>query len=301
MAHHIRGAKINLKTGFDPAIVWQVLEKEDITTMQLVPTMLDILLDEIEDGNYPRTKLRTICYSTAPIRESLLRRGLAVFGQVFVQQYGSTEGGQVATLAKIHHINDGTEAEQRWLKSAGKASPGVEIRIVDNDGKDMKRGEAGEIIVKHNYLMQSYWNDPESTSSTIVDGFLHMGDIGYLDKDGFLYIVDRKKDMIISGGENIYPREVEGVLIQHPAIKETAVIGIPDERWGEAVMAVVVCNENMPVNEEEIIAYCKEHIASYKKPKAVSFVKELPRIATGKVDKVSLRKPYWEGQKRSIV
>ena len=148
--------------------------------------------------------------------------------------------------------------------------------------------------------MQRYWNDEEATSNTIVDGFLHTGDIGYLDKDGFLYIVDRKKDMIISGGENIYPREIEITLLAHPGVLEVAVIGVPDDRWGEAVQAVVVCDENISVSEEELISYCKEHIASYKKPKAVSFVEVLPRIATGKVDKVSLRKPYWESESRSV-
>jgi acyl-CoA synthetase (AMP-forming)/AMP-acid ligase II len=301
LAHHIRGATINLQTAFDPVMVWKMLVREDITTMQVVPTMLDMLLDEIKDGDYPPTKLKTIFYSTAPIRESLLRRGLAVFGQVFLQQYGSTEGGQVTTLAKRHHINDGTEDEQRWLTSAGSANPEIEVRVVDNEGHDLPTGKVGEIVVKHSNIMKGYWNDEESTSSTIVEGFLHMGDIGYLDKDGFLYIVDRKKDMIISGGENIYPREVEAALVLHPAVMETAVIGVPDNRWGEAVLAFVVCNEGMFVTEEELIAHCKEHIASYKKPKSVSFVKELPRIATGKVDKVLLRRPYWEGQKRVLI
>jgi acyl-CoA synthetase (AMP-forming)/AMP-acid ligase II len=299
-AHHVHAATIKLEKGFEPALVWQILSSEDITTMQVVPTMLDMLLAEIKDGVYPETKLKTIFYSTAPIKESLLRRGLQVFGQVFLQQYGSTEGGSISSLAKSHHINDGTQEEQRWLTSAGVVSPGVELRIVDGDGKSLAQGEAGEIVVKNKNIMQRYWNDEEATSNTIVDGFLHTGDIGYLDKDGFLYIVDRKKDMIISGGENIYPREIEITLLAHPGVLEVAVIGVPDDRWGEAVQAVVVCDENISVSEEELISYCKEHIASYKKPKAVSFVEALPRIATGKVDKVSLRKPYWESESRSV-
>jgi acyl-CoA synthetase (AMP-forming)/AMP-acid ligase II len=299
-AHHVRAAMIKLEKGFDPALVWQILTSEDITTMQVVPTMLDMLLSEIEGEVFPETKLKTIFYSTAPIRESLLRRGLQVFGQVFLQQYGSTEGGSISSLAKSHHINDGTEEEQRWLTSAGVVSQGVELRIVDSDRKSLPQGEAGEIVVKNKNIMQCYWNDEEATAATIVDGFLHTGDIGYLDKDGFVYIVDRKKDMIISGGENIYPREIEITLLAHPAVLEVAVIGIPDDRWGEAVQAVVVCDEKTSVSEDELIAYCKEHIASYKKPKAVSFVEALPRIATGKVDKVSLRKPYWEEQNRAV-
>ena len=301
LAHHIRGATIKLELGFEPANVWQILARENITTMQLVPTMLDILLNEIKDGNYPQTKLKTIFYSTAPIRESLLRRGLEVFGQVFVQQYGSTEGGQITSLAKHHHINDGSEKEQKWLTSAGTANPGIEICIIDNEGELLAAGEPGEIIVKHSNIMQGYWNDIDSTASTIVNGYLHMGDIGYLDENGFLYIVDRKKDMIISGGENIYPREVESALLKHPAVDEIAVIGIPDDRWGETVMAFVVCKEDENVSEDELIQYCKQHIASYKKPGAIKYLDALPRIATGKVDKVSLRRPYWQKNKGNLV
>jgi acyl-CoA synthetase (AMP-forming)/AMP-acid ligase II len=301
LAHHIRGATIKLEQGFEPANVWRILASEAITTMQLVPTMLDILLDEIEDGNYPETNLKTIFYSTAPIREALLRRGLEVFGQVFLQQYGSTEAGQITSLAKHHHINDGSEKEQKWLTSAGTANPGIDIAILNNEGEVLGAGEPGEISIRHPNIMQGYWNDEESTASTIVDGYLHMGDIGYLDEDGFLYIVDRKKDMIISGGENIYPREVESALLGHPAVDETAVIGIPDDRWGESVLAFIVCKQGESVSEEELIQYCKQQIASYKKPSAVKFLRELPRIATGKVDKVNLRKPYWAEQKRGVI
>jgi acyl-CoA synthetase (AMP-forming)/AMP-acid ligase II len=301
LAHHIKGATIQLELAFEPENAWIILAQEKITTMQLVPTMLDVLLHEFEDGKHPKTALKTIFYSTAPIRESLLRRGLAVFGQVFLQQYGSTEGGQVTTLAKRFHITDGTEKEQKWLTSAGKAAVGVDLRIVDNDGNELLTDESGEIIVKHPDIMQSYWRDDEASAETIVDGYLHMGDIGYLDEEGFLYIVDRKKDMIISGGENIYPREVEAALLQHPAVRETAVIGIPDERWGEAVLAFVVCEMKQEISEEGLIEYCKNQIASYKKPKMVKFLDALPRIATGKVDKVNLRKPYWGENKRKLV
>lgn len=301
LSHHCRAATIQLEQGFEPANVWQILLQGKITTMQLVPTMLDMLLDELTSSEHPKTSLRTIFYSTAPINESLLRRGLRTFGQVFIQQYGSTEGGQITSLAKENHIIDGSPEEQRWLTSAGTACPGTEIRIVDQSGKDVTPGEAGEIIVKHPNIMQGYWNDEKATRVAIQDGYLHMGDIGYLDGEGFLYIVDRKKDMIISGGENIYPREVETALNNHPAVIESAVIGIPDERWGEAVLAVVVCKVEEATMENTLIEFCKTQIASYKKPKKIHFVDELPRIATGKVDKVSLRKPYWSNQKRSIV
>ena len=301
LAHHISGATIQVEHGFDPARVWQLLSDKQITTLQLVPTMLDMLLAEIKEENYPETNLKTIFYSTAPINENLLRQGLNVFGQVFIQQYGSTEAGQITSLAKEHHVKDGDELEQRWLRSAGKVNPGIELRIIDDNGKEARIGQPGEITVSHPNITQGYWNDTESTANTIKNGYLHMGDIGYLDENDFLYIVDRKKDMIISGGENIYPREVEATLNEHPDVVDAAVIGIPDDRWGEAVLAFIVRKPETTVTEEDIIAYCKEQIASYKKPKKVEFVETLPRIATGKIDKVSLRKPYWENQERNII
>ncbi len=300
LAHHVRGASINLQANFDTQMVWRVLNEEKVTTMQLVPTMLAMMLDHMQNDEYPETNLKTIFYSTAPIRESLLRRGLEVFGQVFLQQYGSTEAGQVSSLAKDLHITEGSAKQQQWLVSAGKANPGVELLILDEDGKRTNAGMAGEIVVRHEHIMQGYWNDKKATAETIKDGFLHMGDIGYLDEDGFLYIVDRKKDMIISGGENIYPREVEAHLMQHPAVDEVAVIGVPDDVWGEAVKAYVVCKEKVSVTENELIEFCKKGIASYKKPKSIAFVAELPRIATGKVDKVKLREPYWRGESRRV-
>lgn len=301
LAHHVRGASINLQTHFEPEMVWRVLTQEHVTTMQVVPTMLAMILDYVKDEDYPETNLKTIFYSTAPIRESLLRRGLEVFGQVFVQQYGSTEAGLVTSLAKDLHITQGSEKQQRWLVSAGKSNAGIKLSIVDENGSTMRTDAVGEIVVKHDCIMQGYWNDMKATANTIKDGVLHMGDVGYVDEDGFLYIVDRKKDMIISGGENIYPREIETALMQHPAVEEAAVIGIPDEVWGESVKAFVVrSNNDVNVTESELIEFCKQEIASYKKPKSIAFVSELPRIATGKVDKVTLREPYWRGESRSV-
>lgn len=300
LAHHIRAAKINLLTGFDPQWVWKVLSEQPITTMQLVPTMLHMMLEEFSEGSHPETRLRTIFYSTAPISESLLRRGLDVFGQVFLQQYGSTEGGQITSLSKQHHIKDGNESEQRWLRSAGRPNPEVDLCIQDTEGNVLSSHEAGEICVRHKNLMLGYWNEPEATDVAMKNGYLHMGDIGYRDDDGFLYIVDRKKDMIISGGENIYPREVEKVLQTHPNVIEVAVVGIPDDRWGESVLAFVVSEGGSKLSKETLINYCKERIASYKKPRQVELLDSLPRNSMGKVDKVALRKPYWEDRNRSV-
>ena len=299
LAHHLRGATIYMQREFNPAVVWDTLQAEGITTLQLVPTMIEMLLtDEYADRRDP-ARVKTIFYSTAPIRETLLRKALDLFGPVFIQQYGSTEGSSISNLAKSQHRPDGTQAQQRRLLSAGQVCDGVEIRIVRSDGAVADTGEPGEIVVRHPDIMREYWNDPAATGETIRDGWLHMGDIGYLDEQGFLFIVDRKKDMIISGGENIYPREVEIALEQHPAVRQCAVIGIPDQRWGEAVCAFVVLSGKS--SEAELTEHCRALIASYKKPKQIRFVEELPRLATGKVDKVRLREPYWLGRQTRII
>ena len=299
LAHHLQGATIYMQREFNPLAVWDTLQTERITTLQLVPTMIEMLLaDKYAEIRKP-ARVKTIFYSTAPIREILLRKALDVFGPVFIQQYGSTEGSSISNLTKSQHQPDGTAAQQRRLLSAGQACDGVEIKIVKSDGTVAGAGEPGEIVVRHPDIMQEYWNDPVATRETINDGWLNMGDIGYLDEQGFLFIVDRKKDMIISGGENIYPREVEIALERHRAVKQCAVIGIPDERWGEAVCAFVVPSGECA--ESELKEHCRTLIASYKKPKQIHFVEELPRLATGKVDKVRLRAPYWQGRRNQII
>ena len=299
LAHHLQGATIYIQREFNPLVVWDTLQTKQITTLQLVPTMIEMLLADEYAEIRASARVKTIFYSTAPIREALLRRALDVFGSVFIQQYGSTEGSSISNLTKSQHQPDGTTAQQRRLLSAGQACDGVDIKIVKSDGTVADTGEPGEIVVRHPDIMQEYWNDPAATAETISDGWLNMGDIGYLDEEGFLFIVDRKKDMIISGGENIYPREVEIALEQHQAVKQCAVIGIPDDRWGEAVCAFVVLSGEC--TESELTGHCRTLIASYKKPKKINFVEELPRLATGKVDKVRLRAPYWQGQQTKII
>ena len=299
LAHHLQGAAVYIQREFDPLTVWNTLQAEQVTTLQLVPTMIEMLLaGEYAEYRDP-ARVKTIFYSTAPIREALLRKALDVFGPVFIQQYGSTEGSSISNLTKSQHRPDGTAAQQRRLLSAGQACAGVEIKIVKSDGTVADTGEPGEIVVRHPDIMLEYWNDPVATGETISEGWLNMGDIGYLDEEGFLFIVDRKKDMIISGGENIYPREVEIALEQHRAVRQCAVIGIPDERWGEAVCAFVVLSG--ACTEDELTEHCRTLIAGYKKPKKILFVEELPRLATGKVDKVRLRAPYWQGQQTQII
>ena len=190
--------------------------------------------------------------------------------------------------------------EQKILASAGRPSIGCHVRIVDEKKKDVGPGELGEIIVQSKHLMIEYWNLPDDTRETIVDGWVYTGDVGYYDEKGYVYIVDRRKDMIVSGGENIYPREVEEVLYSHPAIQEAAVIGIPDPYWVEKVHAVVTLNEGASVTEDELIAFCKEKIARFKAPKSVEFVDSLPKNPSGKILKRELRDKYWEGSDRKV-
>ncbi len=300
LAHHLAGAAIRLHRGFDPAAVWADLASGAITTAQLAPTMIDMLLAARPAALPERLALRALYYSTAPIDEALLRAGLEVFGPVFIQHYGATESGVVTTLAAGDHRADGSEAQQQRLRSAGRPPPGVALRIVDDAGNPLPAGERGEIEVQHPAVMSGYWQDQAASSAAFHGPWLRMGDIGYLDDDGYLYIVDRKKDLIISGGENIYPREVENALLDHPAVAECAVFGIPDARWGESVCAAVVRVPGSAIGEEALIAHCRTLIASYKKPRRVDFHQRLPRMATGKIDKVGLRAPYWAGRARDV-
>ena len=196
---------------------------------------------------------------------------------------------------------DGTPEQMARLGSAGIPRTEVEIKIVDADDNELPAGEMGEIATRSDLVMKGYWRDPEATAETLRNGWLHTGDVGYMDDKGYLFLMDRSKDMIISGGENIYPREIEEIIIKHPAVREVAVVGTPDPKWGEAVTAVVALVPGKAVSEEELIALCKEHIASYKKPKAIDFVDELPKNNYGKILKRELREAYWEGRERKVV
>jgi acyl-CoA synthetase (AMP-forming)/AMP-acid ligase II len=204
--------------------------------------------------------------------------------------------GSVTYLPPEDHDVNGNER----MKSAGKALPHCEISIVDENGHEMPTGEVGEIIVRSTTNMLGYWNLPEETSKTLKEGWLHTGDAGYMDSDGYVYVHDRVKDMILSGGENIYPAEVENAIFGHDKVADVAVIGVPDERWGESVKALVVLKDNEEASEEDIITFARERIAGFKTPKTVDFIKELPRNPSGKILKKDLRKPYWEGLDRKV-
>jgi long-chain acyl-CoA synthetase len=220
---------------------------------------------------------------------------------VFVQIFGQGEAPMTITLLpKDEHVTDGDPAKIRRLASAGRATPAVRVRIVDEDDRPRPPGEMGEITARGDLIMRGYWNKPQATAETLRGGWLHTGDVGYLDEDGYLFITDRKKDMIISGGSNIYPREIEEVICRHPGVFEVAVIGIPDAKWGEATKALVVAREGVRLSEAEIVEHCRQHMASYKKPQSVEFLDALPKNAYGKVLKRELRDRFWADRARKV-
>ena len=294
------GATMVVHRRFDEALVLETIEREKVSYVFLVPTMILRLLEHPDFDDYDLSSLRAVGYTGAPMPVDALRRGIARFGEVFFQELGQTETLGMTVLRREEHKLDGSPKILRRLESVGKPLREGELRIVDDDGKEVPRGEPGEIVARSDRIMQGYWRMPEETASTLRDGWLCTGDVGRMDEDGYIYLVDRKKDMIISGGENIYSREVEEVLYMHPAIFEAAVVGVPDEEWGESVKAVVVLREGVRASGEEIVDFCKEHLASYKKPRSVEFWSELPKTASGKIRKDVIREPHWVGHERRI-
>ena len=263
--------------------------------------MISAMLQTEGIEEYDLSVFRLLTYAASPMPVALLKRAMKKFKCQFMQLYGQTESGPLTTVLRPEdHVLHGSEAQMARLASAGRPILTYEVRIVDKDGKDVAPGEIGEIIVRSECMTVGYWNLPEETSKTIKEGWLYTGDFGRFDEEGYVYIVDRKNDMIISGGKNIYPREIEEVLYKHDAILEAAVIGVPDEHWGESVKALVVLKPGKEESEEGIIAFCKENLASYKKPRTVEFRRELPKNPTGKILKRLIRDEYWKGGKRKI-
>ncbi len=284
---------------FDPDAALQLVQEEKVTDMHIVPTQLVATLSLKDFDCYDLGSLKRIYYAASPMPAELLKQGMQIFGPIFSQGYGQTESGpQITSLPrKAHEVLDRPLEEQKVLRSCGQPSVGVHVRVVDKNNQDVGPGVIGEIIAKSDSIMVEYWRKPEETRETVIDGWLHTGDLGYYDEKGFIYIADRKKDMIISGGENIYPREIEEVLYGHPGVSEVAVIGIPDPVWVEGVHAVVVLKEGATFGEDEIIEFCKGHLASYKAPKSVEFVDALPKNPQGKTLKRKIRSKYWDSQK----
>ncbi len=279
---------------FDPRATFQVIQDERASDVHIVPTQLATMLATPDMGRHDVSSLERMWYAASPMPTELLRKGIAAFGAIFAQGYGQSESGpDISILTKeCHQVLDKPIEEQNVLASCGQPCPGVHVRIVDDHDRDVEPGLVGEIVVQSKELMVEYWKMPEETQKTVVDGWLHTGDMGYYDENGFIYIVDRKKDMIITGGENVYPREVEEILYCHPAVLEAAVIGVPDDQWVERVHAVITLKNGQEASPGEVIAFCKQHLAGYKAPKSVEFVESLPRNPSGKFLKKELRKKY---------
>ena len=296
-----RGGSLIIVDAFDPVNVVNKLEGEKISIVTLVPAMIQACLIFVQDlDSRDFSSLRRITYGASPIAKEVLVKAMQKFGCEFSQGFGMTELSCIATgLSAEDHVR-AIESEPELLASAGRAVLGTEVRIADENDQEVPYGTVGELQVRGPQVMTGYWNKPEATAETLKDGWMHTGDAAKMDKRGYIFIQDRIKDMIVSGGENIYPAEVENALFQHPAVADAAVIGIPSEQWGETVLAFLVLQRDEKPTTEDLIEHCRAHLAGYKLPRQIEFMDALPRNASGKVLKNQLREPYWKGIERKV-
>jgi len=289
---------------FDAKMVLETIQKEKVTLTNLIPTMLNLMVNHPDVGKFNYSSLRVLLSGGAPIAPEVVRKIVETFKCDYIQTYGMTETSPYLTLSilKDHLKNLSNENQLRFKSKTGREFIGVELKVVNDRGGEVKKDEkeVGEIIVKGDSVTKGYWKLPEETKKSIKDGWLYTGDMAVIDEEGYVTIVDRKKDMILTGGENVYSTEVENVLYMHPAILECAVIGIPDPKWGEAVKGIVVLKPSQRATEQEIIQFCKEKITHYKAPKSIDFIEALPRTGSGKIHKKGLRDKYWEGYEKKV-
>lgn len=300
LMYALAGVRVMIQDKFDPVVVMKTIEEEKITITHVFPATLSMIVNSPEFGKFDLSSLECITYGGAPMPTDVLVKGIKAIGPIFFQDYACSEASMMSALNMEDHVIDGSPEQTKRLTSCGKFIAGIDTRILDTDGREVGPNVMGELTVKSDAVMKEYWKMPEETAEALKDGRYYTGDIGVYDEDGFIYLLDRKKDMIISGGFNIYPAEIENVLMEHPAVHEAAVVGIPDDLWGEAICAHVVLYEGQKVAEEELIGFAKEKLAGYKKPKIVKFVDSIPRTAVGKIKRKDIRTPYWEGRARKI-
>jgi len=300
LAQAAAGGTFIIAPMFTPVATLQAIQEHRVTHVLLVPTMIQLATDHPEAGQYDLSSVQVMSYGGSVISEAVLQRAMKRFPSAsFVQAYGMTELSPCATyLGSSEHR--GEVGKPGLLRSAGRASLTTEVRIVDADDSEVPRGTVGEVVVRGANVMLGYWNKPEQTADALRGGWMHTGDGGYMDEDGYLFIVDRLKDMIVTGGENVYSAEVENALSQHPGVAACAVIGIPDDTWGEAVHAVVVRKSGDASTPDDLMGHCRGLIAGYKCPRSVEFREALPMTGAGKVQKTELRKPHWEGRQRGV-
>jgi acyl-CoA synthetase (AMP-forming)/AMP-acid ligase II len=264
--------------------------------------MLNMLVPAVEATGADVSSVRTVVYGGSSISPDRLARAVATFGNVFVQFFGLSETPMpLSALAPRDHRLEVDGTVPTRLASAGRVNPFVELRLRDDEGHDVPRGSVGEIAVRGDVVMAGYWNRPEETAAMIdADGWAATGDLGRIDDEGYLFIVDRKRDMIVSGGYNVYPTEVENAIAALPAVREVAVVGVPDDQWGESILAVVVPESGAELDADAVVAACTERLANYKKPRAVEFVDELPKTGSGKVMRRAIRDRYWLDRERRV-
>jgi len=285
----------------DPALLVQAIAEHRVTEFFLPPTVIYALLEAPGIERVDFSSVRYLLYGAAPMSVDKLKKAIALWGPIMTESYGQSEAmGSIATLRADEHMVGGVLASDEQLASVGRPNPLVRVEIMDDQNRILARGETGEICVRGDLVMTGYYKDPQRTAETIIDGWLHTGDVGHIDVHGYLHLTDRKKDMIITGGFNVYPAMVEQVLWAHRAVQDCAVIGVPDEKWGEAVKAVVELNPGHSVGADELIALCKNKLGSVMAPKSIDFIERLPRSAAGKVLKKDLREAYWHGRTSRI-
>ncbi|QOZ29527.1 AMP-binding protein [Bradyrhizobium sp. CCBAU 51753] len=292
----MRGGTVHMLKGFDPEAVFKTIEREKINFTLFVPTMIYVMLDDQALDNTDLSSLDLLLYGASAMSPSRLVEGIERIGPVFSQLYGQTECYPVSVLRKADHDPNTPEL----FLSCGFPIAACQVKILDQDDQEVATGEAGEICVRATHVMAEYWKRPDITAETLKNGWLHTGDIARMDERGYMFILDRKKDMIVSGGFNIFPREVEDVLSQHADVAMVAVVGVPDDKWGEAVTAVVVPREGATPDAEALIGLVKAKKGSAHAPKQIQFVKELPMTGVGKVDKKALKARFWAGRDRMV-
>jgi acyl-CoA synthetase (AMP-forming)/AMP-acid ligase II len=294
------GAASLLLGRFDEEELLDAIQRERVSRLFMVPTMINRLVSRSDLARWDLSSLNCVLYGAAPMAPALVEKAIAAFGPILAQGYGAGETNSMVTLLTQQDHVDALAHNPRRLASCGRCYGETDVRVVDAQGRDVKPGEVGEIIVRGDDIMKGYWNAPELTREAIVDGYYLTGDLATVDDEAYIYIVDRKKEMIISGGFNIYPAEIEQVLFAHPAIFEGAAVGVPDAEWGESIKAVVVLHPGAQADAEDILAYCAQRLPGFKRPRSVDFTDALPKNPNGKIVRRLVREPYWAGQERRV-
>lgn len=285
---------------FSESGLLQAIQDERVSRLFMVPTMINRMVNHPNLADYDLSSLNMVLYGAAPMAPALVERAIATFGPILVQGYGAGETGSMVTMLTEQDHVDALANNPRRLSSCGRCYADTEVRVVKPEGGDVAPGEVGEIVVRGADVMVGYWRAPELSAQALVDGYYLTGDLATVDEEGYLYIVDRKKEMIITGGFNVYPNEVEAVLYTHPAVYEAAVVGVPDAQWGEAIKAVVVFKAQQQVDPQELLSYCSARLAGFKRPRSIDIARELPKNPNGKIVRRLVRDPYWANQTRKV-